>query len=121
MKRTLMQVYVKGSDKALAVYKEAFGAEVVAEYKHDDGTYMHAELFVHGQIIAVSEATEPMVVGNTMQFCLHYGEGHEAEIERAYAMLKVGGDVISPPGACSFSPLMACVIDRFGVNWCLFI
>jgi len=121
MKRSMMQVYVKGSNEAVSLYKKAFDAQLISEYKNDDGTYMHAELDVNGQIISLSEAIEDVIPGNTMQFCFHYGEGYEKEIEKAYKILKEDGKVLIPLGECFFSPLMMGIIDKFGVNWCLFI
>jgi hypothetical protein len=50
MKRTLMQVYVKDSAGAVALYQRAFDAKVVC----DSGPY-HIELDVYGQIVAVSD------------------------------------------------------------------
>ena len=123
MKRSMMQVYVKNSNEAVLLYQKAFDAKLTAEYKNDDGTYMHAELDIEGQIVSLSEATN-QTVGDNMQFCFHYGEGgkrNEAKIKKAYEILKVGGTVICPPEECSFSPLMTCIIDKFGVNWGLFI
>ena len=121
MKRSMMQVYVKGSKEALALYKRAFDGRILAEYEDGDGGYMHAELDVQGQVVAVSEADEQTKMGNGMQFCFHYGEGGEKYVERAYEVLKVGGEVVGPLGECPFSPLMAAVIDKFGVYWCLFV
>ena len=121
MKRSMMQVYVKGSKEALALYKRAFDGRILAEYEGDVSGYMHAELDVQGQVIAVSEANASNIIGDAMQFCFHYGEGGESYVERAYEALREGGKVVAPLGECSFSPLMACVIDKFGVNWCLFV
>ncbi|MFT3950451.1 MAG: VOC family protein [Oscillospiraceae bacterium] len=123
MHRSMLQVYVKQSDRAVAFYQKAFGAELTASYPHDDGTFMHAELNVYGQILAVSEASkeEARVTGTTMQFCLHFGAGNEALVEKAYGVLKDGAAVIYPLGACSYSPLMTDLIDRYGVRWCIFV
>ena len=117
----MMQVCVKGSDEAAWMYQKAFDAQMIASYKNDDGTYMHAELDVQGEIIALTEATDQAIMGNTMQFCFHYGEGNESAIERAYEILKADGKILYPLGECSYSPLMMAVIDKFGVSWCLFI
>ena len=38
MKRSMMQVYVKGSNEAILFYQKAFGAELVASYLNPDGT-----------------------------------------------------------------------------------
>lgn len=128
MKRSLMQAYVKGSGAAVELYREAFGAEVVSAYVNDDGTYYHSELDVYGQILSVSEARgvyfgagEAGTTGSTMQFCLHFAPGEEAEVQRAYGALKAGADILMPLGPCDYSPLMADLVDRFGVRWCIFV
>lgn len=122
MYRSMMQVYVKGSDKAAALYQKAFDAELVASYPHPDGTYMHAEIDVYGQILALSETTAAeSVTGSTMQFCLHFGQGEEAIVQKAFDILKDGAEVLYPLGPCEYSPLMTDLIDRFGVRWCIFV
>lgn len=127
MKRSLMQVYVVGSDKAVPFYQSAFDAPLVACYPHDDGTFMHAELDIQGQILAVSERDYATAVkgyavtGNTMQFCLQFGVGNEEMVKKAYAVLAKNAKIIAPLGPCSYSPLMGCLIDKYGINWCLFV
>ena len=86
MLRTLMQIYVKGSVEAVDTYQRAFNAEILGLYPDDNGGYMHSELNAHGQIIAVSELTDNLVIGNTMQFCFHFGEGgDECALEQHFA------------------------------------
>lgn len=123
MYRSMMQVYVKESDKALKLYQKAFDAELTASYPNDDGTYMHAELDVYGQTLAISEARrdEERITGTTMQFCLHFGEGKEELVKKAYEVLEDSAKILYPLGSCSFSTLMVDLIDRYGVRWCLFV
>ena len=121
MKRTLMQVYVKNSSDAVELYREAFDASVGSNWRNPDGSCMHVELDVYGQIVAVSEAPEGIEVGNGMQFCLHFGEDEREKVKRAYEVLKEGAAVVSEIGRCSYSECMFALIDRFGVNWCVFI
>lgn len=123
MYRSMMQVYVKGSDRAVGLYRKAFDAGLTASYPNPDGTFMHAELDVYGQILAVSEAPEgeERITGNTMQFCLHFGEGNEAQVRKAYGILKEDARIVYPLSPCGYSPLMADLIDRFGVRWCIFV
>ena len=123
MHRSLMQVNVRGSDKAAALYQKAFGAEMVASYPHDDGTYMHAELDVYGQILSLSELPEGEAPdpGSTMMFCLHFGKGREALVQQAYDALRDGAELRAPLGPNDYSPFHFCLIDRFGVNWCVFV
>ena len=47
----MMQVFVKGSDKAISFYKKALDANLLRSYSNSDGTIMHAELDVYGQIL----------------------------------------------------------------------
>lgn len=123
MHRSMMQTYVKGSDKAVELYQKAFDAELVASYPNSDGTYMHAELNVYGQILALSEApdNEERITGTTMQFCLHFGEGKESFVQKAYNVLKDGAKILYPLSPCEFSVLMVDLIDKYGVRWCIFV
>jgi len=41
----------------------------------------------------------------------------KAELERCYAQLSEGGNVLMPLGDYGFSPLFGWVADRFGVSW----
>ncbi len=64
MQRSMMQVFVKGSIEAVKLYKTAFDADILCTYAAENGGYMHSELNAHGQIIAVSEIAEDIIVGN---------------------------------------------------------
>lgn len=117
-----MQVFVKGSEKALEFYQNVFDAKIMCSYPNLDGTLMHSELDVFGQILAVSELNEEnAVIGNTMMFCLHFGEGKEAIVHKIYDSLKDEAKILYPLSKCDYSPLMADIIDKFGVRWCIFI
>lgn len=63
-----MQVFVKGSREALELYQKAFRAEILCKYADEYGNYMHAELNVYGQVLAISEITQDVKPGNTMMF-----------------------------------------------------
>ena len=118
MKRTLMQVYVKGSAEAVALYRRAFQAEIVC-----DGGPEHTELDVYGQILAVSEARDRRRRrrGNNMQFCLHFSLEEKDRVTKAYEVLKEGAKKALPPDSCDWSPYVTGIVDKFGINWCLFI
>lgn len=120
MKRSMMQVYLKNSQQAVQTYQKAFGAELKVSHKNEDGTYLHAELMIGDQVLALSECDD-VKVGNTMQFCFHYGPGHEETIKTAYEVLKEGADIHHELGETFYSPLMMSLTDRYGVSWCLFI
>ncbi|MEA4833359.1 MAG: VOC family protein [Oscillospiraceae bacterium] len=120
MKRSMMQVFVKGGFEALELYKKAFNAEVLCSYEDGNGGYMHAELNVYGQAIAVSEITQDAISGNTMMFCFEFGEGGGDLVKKAYEVLKNGAKVENPPQKCDYSPCQCVLNDKFGVTWCLF-
>jgi len=76
---------------------------------------IHRELNVYGQAIAVGEANDgtraggaKRVTGNTMQFCLQFGEGQEDKVREAYEILLEGSEIITPFGELSFCP---CGVD----------
>jgi PhnB protein len=120
MKRTLMQVYVKGSAEAVELYKQAFDAKLVEAFQNEDGTYGHAELDVYGQIVAVSEA-RGRKAGNNMQFCLQFDPDEKDKVTKAYEVLKQGAKKAYPLDSCAWSPYVAGVVDKYGVNWCIYV
>ena len=121
MLRSMFQVYVRGSDKAVAFYQKAFDAKLVSAYPNGDGAYMHAELDVYGQILALSESNEEAPAsGNTMQLCLHFGEGNADKVYKIYDVLKEGAMPHEPVGDSGFSKHCFSLVDKFGVYWCVF-
>lgn len=121
MLRSMMQIYVKNSKDAVAFYQKAFDADVSSIHKNEDGSYMHAELNLFGQTLALSESLEESSIsGNTMQFCLHFDESEAEIIKNAYEVLSDNAEIRFPLGPCFFSPYMFGLIDKFSVNWCLF-
>jgi PhnB protein len=112
----------------VALYQKAFDAVLTASYPNEDGTFYHAELDIEGVILAMSERNsiyaitdEETITGNTMQFCLHYGEGNEEKVRKAYDALKTDAKILMPLAPCEFSPLMTDIIDKYGIRWCLFV
>jgi PhnB protein len=120
MKRSMMQMYVKNSAEAARLYQKAFNATVGNEYRNSDGSYMHVELNAIGQILAISEALDDSIIGNTMQFCLHFEENEVEKVHYAYEVLRDGAKIVCPIGKCPFSECMFALVDKFGVYWCVF-
>ena len=121
MHRSMMQVYIKDSANAVQFYENAFDAKVLCNHQNADGTVAHAELDIFGQIFAICEAREQEVItGNLMQFCLHFGEDKEEIVKSIIEQLSDGGE-FTYHGATDWSPLLAGIIDKFGVNWCIFV
>ncbi len=61
------------------------------------------------------------ITGNVMQFCLHYGDGNEEKVRKAYDVLKTDAKILMPLAPCEYSSLMADFIDKYGIRWCLFV
>ncbi len=128
MFRSLLQIYVKGSEEAYEFYKTAFNATDGYRDLDENGVVIHQELNICGQAIAVGEAHdttraggESRITGNTMQFCFQFGEGQEESVLRAYEILKEGGTIITPLYEMFFSSCGVELIDKYGVWWCLFV
>ncbi len=126
--RSILQIYVKGSDEAFELYKTAFDANIGFQDIDEHGTVIHRELDVCGQALAVGEAHDTTraggdkrLTGNTMQFCLQFGEGQEAKVRKAYETLLEGSEIITPFGQLFFSSCGVELIDKYGVWWCLFV
>jgi PhnB protein len=126
--RSILQIYVKGRDEAFELYKKAFDAQIGYQDVDENGIVIHKELDVCGQAIAVGEARDDTraggatrITGNTMQFCLQFGEGQEERVKKAYETLLEGSTIITPFNELSFSPCGVELIDKYGVWWCLFV
>ena len=127
MKSLITRQYQDIEYRALKFYRDAFDAKVLCSYPNSDGLLMHSELDVYGQILAVSELMEENQMGekpetgNTMMFCLHFGSGKEATVQKIYDSLKDGAKFLSPLEKCDYSPLNAHIVDQFDVRWCIFV
>ena len=121
MKRSMMQIYAKNSAEAWEFYKKAFPAAVeTCCYKNENGSIAHAEMTLFGQVIAMAQ-WDKASTGKAMQFCFEFDEDEKHVIDRAYDILKEGGQVLDPLGPCGYSPYMTALTDKYGVNWCMFL
>ena len=122
MQRTMLQLYLKDCDEAIELYKKAFDATVDAIYREPESNLIaHAEIKIFGQCVSFMEKSPEIIIGNTMQFCFHFGEGNEEIVKKAYDVLKDGAKIDMPLGSCEWSPCIFSLIDKFGVNWLLFV
>jgi len=87
----------------------------------ENNAIAHAEISAFGQCISFMERDSDSVAGNTMQFCFHFGDGNEEAVKKAYGVLKDGAQIELPLGSCDWSPCIFSLIDKFGVNWLLFV
>ena len=111
-------LYVKGSMEAVRLYCGAFGLELGYHVLSRDGSgYYHSELLKGGrEALSVVEAEHapghnPVQLGFTFE--------NRAALDRAYDLLRQGGEVEMAPQPLPWSPWAACLRDRFGVRWYL--
>lgn len=112
-------IYVKDSPRAVALYQAAFGLELGYHVLNGDGTYFHSELNRHGEpFCSVVEAKEDTFVQrHPIELGVDF-DSREA-LQRAFALLSVGGRIDLPVGELPWSPCAAIVTDPFGVRWFL--
>ena len=107
-------------EDAIELYKKAFDATIDAIYRDpESNAILHAEIKVFGQCIAFMEKDTENIVGNTMQ--LSFEECNEEIIKKAYEILSDGAKIELPLGSCEWTPCIFSLIDKFGVNWLLYI
>lgn len=119
-------------EEAIAFYREALGAEVLALMRFRDSPdpppsgmvppgsedkVMHASLRVGETEVMASDgrcAGQPAFRGVSLSLSVP----SEAEADRLFAALAAGGgEVQMPIGRTFFSPRFGVVADRFGVSW----
>lgn len=121
-----LQAYIQGSARAIDFYQKAFGALLGYNVRNDDGTYMHAELYLNGQLLlALSESGSSVGIENvkryapsdypTMNFSVHLDS--EGAVRKAYDILIEGGNILLPLGPLPWSTCCANVVDKYGIFW----
>ena len=129
-------LYVNESVKALEFYIKAFDAKVCGDihWQSEDevpkhSVIVHAELDVFGQTFAISDLDfgngeidekgfRTPVTGNIMQICLR--SLSKDIVHKIYDVLKDGAIIHYPPEKTFFSECCFELIDKYGVNWCIF-
>ena len=117
--KTGCQIYVKGSNEAVAFYQRAFNLTIGMNFKNEDGTYAHASLmFRKREVLAVAEGG-PVTYGGTMSFNCFELKTREA-VDQAYRVLSEDAcrqDTPDGPGSLPWSDYCFYLVDKFGVHW----
>jgi uncharacterized glyoxalase superfamily protein PhnB len=120
-------LYVLNSVEAVAFYCNAFGLTIGYHAKHENGTYLHAELERNGvSIFAVSESMEKairdaMLMTSQPTISLGINLDNEEELRHAFFVLANGGHVLRPLGELPWSPCSADLVDKYGVCWYIYV
>jgi PhnB protein len=123
-----LQAYVHGSIAAVDFYQKAFGATLGYHVRNSDGTFLHAELYVDGELLlALSESNNDIASEDrrrysattypAMNFCVTLKD--EQAVKKAYAVLQEDANILYPLGSLPWSACCANVIDKFGIFWYL--
>lgn len=111
-------LYVTGSFEAAKLYCDAFGMELRYPVLLKDGSgYYHSELYKDGKEVCNVIEAEHTAGPNPVQ--LYFVFQTRQELERAYELLRQGGETEMEPQPLPWSPWAANVRDRFGVRWYL--
>ncbi len=118
-------------EEALEFYRKALGAEVEMLMRYKDSPdpaamhgsenkVMHANFHIGNTQLMASDGNcegKPSFQG----FGLSLTVSSEAEAEKLFSALAVGGQVQTPLSKTFFSPRFGMVTDRFGVLWMIIV
>lgn len=119
-------------DEAIEFYKKTLGATVdmLMRWKDspdksmcspsNENKVMHASLKISETRVMASDGRN---TGNPefKGFALSVNAKDEAEADRLFNSLSVGGNVMMPLGKTFFSPRFGMTTDKFGVNWMVIV
>ena len=120
-------LYLQNSLEAATFYCDAFNMTIGYHAKHENGTYLHAELEKDGiSIFAVSESGDEfiktaMLSGHQPTISLGVNLNNNEELSHAYETLAKDGHILRPLGALPWSPYSADVVDKYGVCWYIYV
>ena len=117
-------------EEAIEFYRQALGAEVAMLMRFKEAPepvtagggdkVMHASVRIGDTTVLMSDGRcqgKPSFQG----FALTLIVGDEAEAQRRFDALAVGGKVQMPMAKTFFSPRFGMVGDRFGVSWMIYV
>ncbi len=110
-------LYVRNSQKAVELYKKAFGLTLGYHVLNEDGSFFHSELY-KGEESALSVVESAEIPGNNpVQLGFQFED--KQELIDAFQLLSEGGNVRMDICELPWSPCAAEVQDCFGVRWYL--
>jgi len=117
-----LSLTVADGHAALDFYAKAFGAEKIFKMEEPDGGVAHAEFFIKGTKVYLSEASDefhayPMPAG-TMASCLFSLATENCDVDFQKAV-QAGAKSLSEPEDKFWGARCAVILDPFGYRWCL--
>ena len=123
------------ADEAIAFYRLALGAEVEMLMRYQDSPEApppekipadkqtkkkHASLRIGERTLSLSDG-HCSGTPNFKGFAITLVMQEVSEVERKFAALAEGGQVVQPLIETFFTPRFGMVVDRFGVMWMLYV
>ena len=108
-----MDFYVSLFPASRVERSERYGAEGPGK----EGTVVRADFILNGQQLICIDSPVRHAFGFTPSVSLFVDCAGEEEIDRLFAALSEGGEVMMPLGEYPFAPRFGWVADRFGVSW----
>lgn len=112
------------AEEAMTLYLEAFEhARIVTLERYGEGeigpagTVEQAVFEVGGRSLRFFDSPIRHPFGFTPAVSLYVAFSSADELDRAFAKLSEGGEILMPLDAYPFSPRYAWISDRFGVSW----
>jgi predicted 3-demethylubiquinone-9 3-methyltransferase (glyoxalase superfamily) len=124
-KVTTMLMFLGQAEEAMNLYTSVFddsGIEFIQHYGPEypqgpEGQVVHARFRLKGDLLMAMDSAVPQPFTFTPSMSLWVNCDDEADIDRAYAALVAGGDVLMELGSYPFAKKYAWINDRFGVSW----
>jgi predicted 3-demethylubiquinone-9 3-methyltransferase (glyoxalase superfamily) len=127
-KITTMLMFTGEAEEAIGFYTALFpdsNVEVIERYGPDypgpEGQVVHSRFRLNGQPFMAMDSAVEQTVTFTPSISFFVACADESEIDRLFAALADGGDVMMPLGNYPFATKYAWVQDRFGVSWQLML
>ncbi|WP_075012565.1 VOC family protein [Geodermatophilus obscurus] len=108
-----MELYTSLFDDARVLALTRWGAEGQGA----EGTVQQATFSIAGQVFRCFDSPPVHAFGFTPSLSLFVDVASEEELDRLFAGLSEGGEVLMPIGDYGFSRRFGWVNDRFGVSW----
>ncbi len=117
-------------EEALQFYQQALGAEVLMKMRYKDSPepipagripanwtdkIMHCSIRIGANIVMASDGCSES--GKFEGFSLSISVNTEAEAQKVFAALSVGGKVEMPLMKTFWSPCFGMLADKFGIGW----
>lgn len=123
-KVTTFLMFTGQAEAAMKLYTSLFNrSEVLSITRYGpneagaEGSVLHATFTLDGQEFMAIDSSAVHAFTFTPSMSLYVRCEDEAEIDRVFAVLSAGGQILMPLDQYPFSRKFSWLVDRFGVSW----